>query len=322
MRTSLGLHLRPTTLDDVQMVADLEAAREPEDPRDPKMLRHWWTREPVNKVVTRLVAERNGAAVAFVAAGHDDWKVMPTRFGWIRPVLSQDVWSESGFLQLVETGEAWLRSEGAVLAVIRIREDFKDELEAVSRRGYREVRRQRISELDIVAGRDRLLAGAEQSRQRMRDVGVTLLTLSEDKDPERMSKLYELCTASEQDIPTSVPIRTMPFDEWRHDWMEDPGVREDRFHIAREGDAIVGMSLIGYPPVRGIPWTFYTGTLSSVRGRGIARALKYATVAQAIDLGFERIRTNNDAANGPILHVNTEMGYQLVWPLIELHREL
>jgi GNAT superfamily N-acetyltransferase len=74
--------------------------------------------------------------------------------------------------------------------------------------------------------------------------------------------------------------------------------------------------------VRGLPWTFYTGTSKAVRGRGIARALKYETVAQAIDLGFERIRTNNDAANGPILRLNEQMGYRLVRPLIELHREL
>jgi len=56
--------------------------------------------------------------------------------------------------------------------------------------------------------------------------------------------------------------------------------------------------------------------------RGIARALKYETVAQAINLGFERIGTANDGANAPILHLNKEMGYRLVRQMIELHREL
>jgi len=322
MPAPLDLDLRPATLDDVEMVANLESARDPEDPRDPVMLRHWWTRRADQEVTRRLVAVRNGAAVAFVAAGHEDWKVMPKRFGWIRPVLDRDSWSDAGFRQLVETAEAWLRSEGAGRSVIRIREDFSNELETVGRAGYREERRQRISELDLVAGRDALLAGAEASRRRMRDEGVTLLTLDEDRDPERFTKLYELSNASEQDIPTSVPIRIMPFVEWKHELLDDPGVREDRFHIAREGDAIVGLSVIGYPPVRGLPWTFYTGTSKAVRGRGIARALKYETVAQAIELGVERIRTNNDAANVPILRINEEMGYRLVRPLIELHREL
>lgn len=105
-------------------------------------------------------------------------------------------------------------------------------------------------------------------------------------------------------------------------WFEDPGITEDRFWIAREGDAVVGLSVIGFPPTRGLPWTWLTGTSRAVRGRGIARALKYETMAQAIELGYQRVRTNNDGANAPILHINQEMGYRLVAPLIELHREL
>jgi len=74
--------------------------------------------------------------------------------------------------------------------------------------------------------------------------------------------------------------------------------------------------------VRGILWTAYTGTSRSVRGRGIARALKYESMAQAIQAGYTRVRTNNDADNPPILRINSEMGYQLVSPVIELHRKL
>jgi predicted GNAT superfamily acetyltransferase len=105
-------------------------------------------------------------------------------------------------------------------------------------------------------------------------------------------------------------------------WFEDPGIRKDRFWIARDGDAVVGLSVIGFPPTRGLPWTWFTGTSGAVRGRGIARALKYETMAQAIELGYKRVRTNNDGANAPILHINREMGYRLVAPLIELHRDL
>jgi len=82
------------------------------------------------------------------------------------------------------------------------------------------------------------------------------------------------------------------------------------------------MSVIQYPPTRGFPWTAFTGTMPSVRGRGIARALKYETVRQAIELGAERIRTQNDGANAPILHINAEMGYEPITPILELHREL
>jgi GNAT superfamily N-acetyltransferase len=74
--------------------------------------------------------------------------------------------------------------------------------------------------------------------------------------------------------------------------------------------------------VRGLPWTAFTATSKAVRGRGIARALKYESMAQAIELGHKLVRTANDGANAPILHINEAMGYRVVTPVIELHRSL
>jgi hypothetical protein len=59
-----------------------------------------------------------------------------------------------------------------------------------------------------------------------------------------------------------------------------------------------------------------------VRGQGVARALKYETLAQAIGLGFRSVRTQNDGANAPILHLNDEMGYRPAAVILELHRKL
>jgi len=119
-----------------------------------------------------------------------------------------------------------------------------------------------------------------------------------------------------------VPIPRQPFGEWMRATFDDPGVREDRFWIARDGQAIVGLSYLEFPPVRGLPWTAFTATSKAVRGRGIARALKYESMAQAIELGYKRVRTANDGANAPILHINEEMGYRVVTAVIELHRNL
>ncbi|HVD47254.1 MAG TPA: hypothetical protein VNG70_08240 [Candidatus Limnocylindria bacterium] len=41
------LDLRTATMDVAEIVAELESARDPDDPRDPTMLRFWWaTRSP------------------------------------------------------------------------------------------------------------------------------------------------------------------------------------------------------------------------------------------------------------------------------------
>jgi GNAT superfamily N-acetyltransferase len=320
--TDLDLELRTATLDDARIVAELETTRDPADPRDPVMLRFWWEARAPEEAHMEQIAEMDGVASAFIAAGHEPWDVMPKRFGWVRAIVHPKAWSEARFGRLIETGESWLRIEKSEIAVARARESYQHELAVLTDRGYSEVRRSKVWELDLVAEREKLLAGAEKGRKQMEREGVRLLTLDQDDDPDKLAKLYELTIAAERDIPTTVPWHIAPYDEWHRFWFDNPGVREDRFWIAREGDAIVGLSVIGYPPTRGLPWTFFTGTSRSVRGRGVARALKYETVAQAIALGSQRVRTNNDGANAPILHINAEMGYQLVEPVVELHRVL
>lgn len=316
------LRLQPATLDDAALVADLESLRDPTDPRDPALIRHWWLTADERARTMRLVDVRDGAAVAYVSVSHESWEDGRRRFGTVRPILRDDKWSDDRFARLVNAGEAWLRGEAAHTAVARVREDFPRELTVLGELGYREDRRMRISELDLAAHHDEIRALAEQSRDAMRKQNVEMMPLSEDNDPEKFHKLYELMIESEKDIPTTVPIHVPDLDEWRRFWFDNPAIRQDMFWIAREGDAIVGTSVLDCPTVRGVPSTAYTGTSRRVRGRGIARALKYQSMAQAIDAGYTRVRTNNDADNPPILRINREMGYQLVSPLIELHRNL
>ena len=321
-RAQIDLEFRPATPGDAAAVADLETARHPEDPADPAMVRFWWTTMPAGEVYTRLMAERDGAAVAYVMARHRPWADGSERFGTTRILLDPELWNGERYEHLVEIAESWLRDQGAAIAVIRVRADFTDEVRVLQARGYNEVRRGRPWELDLLANRLRLLAGAELNRKRMSEQGVRLLTLDLDNDPDRLAKLYEMTVEADHDIPTTVPAPRIPYDEWHHLWFGNPGIRADRMWIAREGDSIVGLSAIEYPPTRGFPWTAFTGTARSVRGRGIARALKYETVAQAIALGAERIRTENDGENAPILHINGEMGYAPIDPVLELHLPL
>jgi GNAT superfamily N-acetyltransferase len=321
-KSQTALELRPATIADGVKVADLETARTPDDPRDPEMLHFRWTSPPAGEVLTRMLAERDGVAVAFVYAGHMPWKEIPERFGSMRFLLHPKSWTDAHYEQLVDAGEGWMRAEGGKIGVVRVRENIENDVRVLERRGYREVRRARQWELDLTAHRGPLLAGAEHGREQMRKQGVRMLTLDEDTDPDRLTKLYEMSTMGERDIPTTVPMHRMSYDEWHHLWFDNPGTRADRFWIAREGDAIVGLSAIEYPPTRGAPWTAFTTTARSVRGRGIARALKYETIAQAIALGVKRIRTQNDGENAPILHINAQMGYEPIDPMLELHREL
>jgi GNAT superfamily N-acetyltransferase len=320
--TTFDLELRPAQLDDARLVADLETARDPSEPADPARRVHWWRMTDDLEKGMRQVAVRNGEAVAYTSATHELWEAGQKHFGTVRAMLRPEIWSEGAYRYLLKVAEDWLRSEDATVSVARIREDFTRELASVQGFGYREVRRMRTSELDLVRHRDRLLAAREECRRQMREQGVRTRLLREDPDPEKLHKLYLMVIESEKDIPTTVPWRELSFDEWKIFWFTNPVIREDWFWIAREGDSIVGTSVLDLPVERGMPWTAYTGTSRSVRGRGIARALKYESICQALEAGYVSVRTNNDADNPPILRINAEMGYRLIAPLVELHRDL
>ena len=179
----------------------------------------------------------------------------------------------------------------------------------LEKRGYREERRERFWELDLVEGRERITKMAAESRARMKKEGVRVLTLAEDTDPKKFEKLKRMSDEAEADVPTTVPHVTAEMAEFMK-WFEMPGLRQDRSWIARDGDDIVGISRLSYPPVRGVVATDWTAMARKARGRGIARALKCETLMQAIGLGIDRVRTDNDSTNAPILHINETMGYK------------
>jgi GNAT superfamily N-acetyltransferase len=162
---------------------------------------------------------------------------------------------------------------------------------------------------------------AAASRERMRSQGIRLLTLADDRDPERYRKLWRMSNEAERDVPTTVPHVEPPFESFAAA-LRNPGLREDRIWMARVGDDVVGVSMLEYPPKRGIVQTDWTGTARSVRGKGVARALKCETVMQAIALGVDRVRTDNDSQNRPILHINETMGYRIVGEMVQSIKEL
>ena len=72
----------------------------------------------------------------------------------------------------------------------------------------------------------------------------------------------------------------------------------------------------------GVVQSAWPGMVGQARGRGIARALKCETLMQAMVLGVDRVRTDNDSTNVPILHINETMGYQRRADMVQFMKEL
>ena len=311
------LVLRPATLDDVPWVARLQTERDPSEPANAEQMRHWWRTADPDRVQDRWLVEEAGAPVGLAYHEHPAWAIAPTRASRIAAHFPRDARRPGRLDRTFELLEPFAAADGAQLFMAGTREGQDDEYAALVARGYKEERRSKSWELDLAANGAQIAAMTAASRERMHGEGIEITTFDRVADPEKRRKLHAMVEASIQDIPTTVPHAPDSFESFMQ-WMSSPGLHADRLWVAREGSAIVGMSVLDYPPGVGNVWTDYTGTSRAVRGRGIARALKCETVTQAMDLGVGRVRTNNDGENAPILHLNEEMGYTRIPGHIQL----
>src|SRR6266550_6898933 len=105
-------------------------------------------------------------------------------------------------------------------------EDDAIRVDTVKARGYVEERRQRFWELDLVANRARLETTAKESRAKMREEKIRVLTVDKDTDAEKWKKLWRMSEEAIRDIPTTAPITETSFDDFMK-WMKGPALHED-----------------------------------------------------------------------------------------------
>jgi len=308
---SSELVFTPAGPDDAAFAADVETAARPHAPRDPVSYRYWWSQPDEFVEFARFIVHRGGERIGFASTEHARWDVQPARYGAVRGELLPAARTGYNLDALLAAMEERVVRDGALMLRTWANEDDPTRIATVLARGYAEDRRSRRWELDLVANRDRVLAMTVDSRARMLAEGVRIGTLADDGDAGVIEKIWRLSEEAGDDVPTTVPRVPEAMASYVR-WVNAPEIHRSRFWIARVGDEVVGLSVLGYPPVRGIVNTEWTATARSVRGRGVARALKCETLAQATALGVDRVRTGNDAANAPILHINETMGYRLI----------
>lgn len=316
-----ALHFETATLDDATFWSDVHTAAHPHRPQDPLVRRYSWEHPARLWRSARYILWRGGKRIGVASWQHPEWEHAEQRFAEIGGELLPAMRDAATLSELNTRMERETVAEGAAIAQARVNEDDPIRIEVVLSLGYREDRRGRRWELDLIEARERILAMTGASRQKMRDEGISMLTLADDPDPDVVRKVWKLSVEAEKDEPKSLGEVDEALEDYV-EWFDAPEMRRDRVWLARERGDVVGISCLGYPPVRGIVGTEWTATARSVRGRGIARALKCETLAQAIALGVDRVRTGNDAANDPILHINESMGYRPIPGAINFLKEL
>ena len=141
--------------------------------------------------------------------------------------------------------------------------------------------------------------------------GIELTTLAER--PDLVAGVHAVALETFPEIPGGDPMAAGDLPEFRARDVDRPSIPKDAFFVAVDpetGRAVGYASLLMIPGSTTTAWHDMTAVLRAYRGRGIARVLKAATIAWALDHGLTALETGNDEANAPMRAVNARLGYR------------
>lgn len=180
------------------------------------------------------------------------------------------------------------------------------------RRGYREVGRERLSQVD--------LRGEDPPNVPVPD-GVEFVILADSSDLE--AGMYRVGSEGIADIPGPDRYDAGDFEHWLAAELRKPGLMEDCSVVALAAGEVVGFAtlvrLAGRPDVAEHEMT---AVARAWRGRGIARAMKRRQLALARHTDLAALESANEARNASILAVNAHLGYVHTADLIQLRGPL
>lgn len=154
--------------------------------------------------------------------------------------------------------------------------------------------------------------------------GVALTTYA--ARPDLAPGLHAVALEAYADIPSAdEPVAAGPLEEFLARDVDRPGVPADGLYVALDqatGAVIGWASLLFLPGSTTLAWHDMTAVSRAWRGRGVATALKRATIAWAIEHGLEALETGNDEDNLPMRAVNARLGYTPMPDLLTLRGPL
>ncbi len=309
--TRAGLAFRPATVADARLYAELSLAHRPDEPDDPEVTRHEWSHPTPGFTRERYLVELDGRPAGYASHNEGPLDADPDRNGEVTAFLAPAAMSAERLRAALEFIEERSAAAGVKTYTADVWEDDVAEVEVLESLGYRRDRLSKAWELDLIEHRDRLLLLAGRAEAQMREQGITCAAIAGDADPANWARCHEVEATAGEDMPRTGPYLRPTFEQYMN-WMETPDVSPFWCFTAREGERVVGLTNLRFPPVQGNVWTGFTGVLREYRGRGIARAVKLAVLRQAIEQNVTRIRTDNDETNAPMLHVNEELGFQRI----------
>jgi GNAT superfamily N-acetyltransferase len=297
----MSWQVRPASDDDREFaaIADLVTRVTPEDPSSVEEMR--WS-DATYPGGLRLVAEIDGRIVGAASVGRI-YMYPPEfeRFYLTAVVLPDHRRNGIGSAFLAAVSEH-ARGAGKTGLQTDVSEAQADGIAFLEHRGFTEIERAKSVRLEL----DGLAPPPLDP-----PAGIVLVTLAER--PELVPGIHAVARLAFPDIPGGgEPIEAGDLDEFRARDVERPGIPAAAFQVALDdasGEVVGYASLQLIPGSDTVAWHDMTAVHPAYRGRGIATALKWRTVAWAMTAGLRALETGNDVDNAPMRAVNARLGY-------------
>ena len=297
----MTFNVRPATSEYAELTRFAEVVNDvtPENPTSLEELR--WQDE--NYDGERYIAELAGKTVGVATVGQII-SYRPDFERWWVNVLVREPHRRQGIgSALLASGSRAARAVGKTGLQTSLSERHADGFAFLQHRGFVEFDRYRMVELDL----RRLPKPAVEQPP-----GVEITSLA--SRPDLVTGVHAVAELAFPDIPhADEPMQAGSLEEFRKRDVDRPGMPRDAFYVALDvatGDVIGYASLFRIPGRRDAAWHDMTAVAPAHRGRGIATALKRATIAWAIDAGMHVLETGNDVENAPMRAVNAALGYR------------
>lgn len=285
---------------DLSAFAALHTEVTPEDPASPEDMS--WGDATYPPGAARFLAEIDGRVIGAASAGRVF--VYPPEYPdfWATITVAPEVRRRGIGQRLLVAISDHAHDSGKSGLTFRVSEDRPESVAFLEHRSFTERERAAMVRIDL-EGRT--------PPDPAPPAGIVLTSFA--ARPDLAAAIHAVALEAFADIPTEdEPLDVGDLDALRARDLDRPGIPPDGLAIAVDettGEVVGYASLIFLPGSTTVAWHDMTAVRRAWRGRGIAGALKRATIAWAITNGLTALETGNDLDNEPMRAVNRRLGY-------------